>query len=183
MVVRGRRHESLRHLADELVQTTLVQQDAFTRGERRDLAEDAAEGSGERTLTLGPRATVARHDQGSDDLAVEQLNGVDEDSPFDVVNHARERAERLLAGELGFDAFADAFKRALRLRPDQWFEVEARHRATRSGDHGDDFGSRGHLAQRLHDESRFSADSHGIGVPEICHGETASSAIWSEIRE
>ena len=130
----------------------------------------AAEGLRERTLATGPRATVTRDDQCTDDVTVLDDDGVDEDAPLDAEDDARERAERNLAGELLTDAFADAVEGALGVGADEWFEFEARDRLCEIRHHGDDLCTGDDLEERLDDQTRLFACAVQIRVVETSHG-------------
>ena len=93
---RRRRHEPFRHLAHQLVQAALVEQGALTRGQGDRVAQQAAEGLGQRTLTAGPGPALAGHDEGADDGAVLQGDGLDQDAPGDARDDAGEGADRIL---------------------------------------------------------------------------------------
>ena len=83
-VVEGGRHQSYGDLTDQLVQPSLVQEGAFARRLGGDLAEQSAEGPSDGDLSLGPDATVSRDDEGADDIAVQQLDRVNEYTPFSI---------------------------------------------------------------------------------------------------
>jgi hypothetical protein len=101
-----------------------VQQESLARRQRRDVAEQTAEGLGQRSLPTRPRATVTRDDQGTDDVAVLDGDGIDQDAPLDTEYHAGERSEGHLTGQLLSDALADAVEGALGVGADQRFEFE-----------------------------------------------------------
>ena len=171
LAIRGRgRHEFFGHLSDQFVETTLVQQETLARRERRDVAEEDAEGLRERTLATGPRATVSRNDQGTDDVAVLDDDGVDEHAPLDAEHDARERAEGNLAGELQAHAFADAVEGALGVGADEWFEFEAGDRLREIRHYGDDLCTRHDLEERLDDQTGLFACAVQIRMVETSHG-------------
>ncbi len=71
------------------------------------MAQQAAEGLGQRTLTAGPGPALPGHDEGADDGAVLQRDGLDQDSPGDARDDTREGADRILGPQKADDALTD----------------------------------------------------------------------------
>ena len=88
LLARGERgrHELLCDLTHQLVEATLVEEGTLAGGLGGDLAEQAAEGLHDGELSLGPDTTVASDNERPDDLAADELDGLDENAPLDVAD-------------------------------------------------------------------------------------------------
>src|SRR5665213_467684 len=147
-----------------------MQQETLASRERRDVAEQGAKSVREGTLSSGPRATMARDDQGANDVAILDDDGIDEDTPFNPEHHARERSEGNLAGQLQSNAIPDAVERALGVRGDEWFELEARYGLLEIRHPRDDLCTGNDLEEGFDDQTGLFARAVQIRMVKTSHG-------------
>jgi hypothetical protein len=113
---------------------------------------------------------MARDDQGANDVAVLDDDGIDEDTPFNSEHHARERSKRNLTSQLKTNAITDAVERTLGVRPDEWFELEARYGLLEIRHHRDDLCTGNDLEEGFDDQTGLFACAVQIRVIKTSHG-------------
>src|SRR5665213_93256 len=149
-----------------------MQQEALASRERRHVAQQRAKGLGEGSLAARPRATVARDDQGTDDVAILDDDRIDEHTPFDAKDDTGERSKGNLARQLQSNSFADAVERTLGVGANEWFEFEARNRLREIRHHRDDLCTGNNLEESFDNQARLFSRAVQIRVIETSHGES-----------